>query len=108
MPRKNRKGKTKRKRKGKKLSQELEARLNKDIAEVPETLNVFEQQIIILDGGKEFYDDAIYNLDLDNTKIINQSDQNMVDVQSAYQARVDAGIVTGKQTEHQPYFGQTD
>ena len=91
MPRKNRKGKTKRKRKGKKLSQELEARLNKDIAEVPETLNVFEQQIIILDGGKEFYDDAIYNLDLDNTKIINQSDQNMVDVQSAYQARVDAG-----------------
>ena len=79
------------KRKGKKLSDELLAKVNYEIADTPTTLNVFEEQILIIDGAKEFWDDAIFNLDRDNTAIIDQSDENMEDVQTAYQNRVDAG-----------------
>jgi hypothetical protein len=57
-------------------------------------INHFRDQILLADGEKEIYDIAIRNLDVNLISQVEDVNNYLVGVQSAYQARIDAGCRT--------------
>jgi len=91
------------------LSTDITNRLNSQINSKTEGISFFRDQILIVDGEKELYDNAITIIDTDLLNQIDEVNDTIYAVEDAYQERINVGcrtdlfwVVTGIDTTSPP------
>ena len=72
------------------IDKDLDSKIDDNILGI----NHFRDQILIVDGEKEIYDNAISNVDKDLLTRVDNINNFLVDVQTAYQDRINVGCRT--------------